>query len=63
MHSEKKSRRFKEEIIDLQVFRGDSRRFEAENKNRGDSRSSKELWEPWNMNMFIRFGTHFKQKR
>ena len=26
MHFEKKSRRFEEQIIDLQVFRGDSRR-------------------------------------
>ena len=42
----KKSRRFEEEIIDLQAFQGDSRRFEEENKSRGDSRSFEELWEP-----------------
>ena len=42
----KKSRRFEEEIIDLQVFRGDSRGFEEENKNRGDSRSFEDPWEP-----------------
>ena len=42
----KKLRRFEEEIIDFQVFRGDLRRFEEENKNRGDSRSFEELWVP-----------------
>ena len=46
MHFEKKSRRFEEEIIDLQVFRGDLRTFEEENKNLGDSKSFEELWEP-----------------
>ena len=39
MHFEKKSRRFEEEIIDLQVFRGDSRRKIKIEEIRGVSRS------------------------
>ena len=42
----KKLRRFEEKFTVLKIFQEESRRFEEENENRGESRSFEELWQP-----------------